>query len=178
MYLYRCIVIFLQVDYSLLKPQKRFELNWFNVAITTTGRLGFLLFLETCGKCKYFHSQIVPLGEGLLHRRISSITIYLRLESDATFSSYDDMHMMIWRYWCIDMYDLIWPDVSKWYFMTWYLRLEDVQTFAEKWWDGFLDIWLDDMHLMRWIWWYHNTDVYIHACMHRVNICVHKHYTC
>ena len=40
MYLYRCIVIFLQVDYCLLKSQKRFELNWFNVAITTTGRLG------------------------------------------------------------------------------------------------------------------------------------------
>ena len=27
MYVYRCIVIFLQVDYCLLKPQKRFELN-------------------------------------------------------------------------------------------------------------------------------------------------------
>ena len=32
-------VIFLQVEYCLLKPQKRFELKLFNVAITTTGRL-------------------------------------------------------------------------------------------------------------------------------------------
>ena len=33
-------VLWYFVDYCLLKPQKRFELNWFNVAITTTGRLG------------------------------------------------------------------------------------------------------------------------------------------
>ena len=37
---YRCIVIFLQVDYCLLKPQKCFELRWFNIAMTTTGGLG------------------------------------------------------------------------------------------------------------------------------------------
>ena len=40
---YVCISIycdFLQVDYCLLKTQKWFELNWFNVAIATTGRLG------------------------------------------------------------------------------------------------------------------------------------------
>ena len=35
----RCIVIFLKVHYCLLNT-KRFELNWFNVAVTTTGRLG------------------------------------------------------------------------------------------------------------------------------------------
>ena len=40
MYVYRCIVIFLEVDYCLLKTQKRFELNLFNVPVTTTGRLG------------------------------------------------------------------------------------------------------------------------------------------
>ena len=45
--------------------------------------IGFLLFLEKWGKCKYLHSQIVPLdisedkkncetGEGLLRTRISS----------------------------------------------------------------------------------------------------------
>ena len=63
MYVYWCIVIFLQVDYCLLKPQKRFELNWFNVAITTTGRLGLRWFPTVSwkvGKCKYLHSQIVP----------------------------------------------------------------------------------------------------------------------
>ena len=65
MCIYRCIVIFLQVDYYLLKPQKRFELNWFNVAITTTGRLD-LRWLPTISwkvvKMQiYLHSQIVPL---------------------------------------------------------------------------------------------------------------------
>ena len=45
MYVYRCIVIFLQVDNnSLLKPQKMFELNLFNVAITTTGELALRWF--------------------------------------------------------------------------------------------------------------------------------------
>ena len=32
--------MFLLVEYCLLKPEKMFELNWFNVAIATTGRLG------------------------------------------------------------------------------------------------------------------------------------------
>ena len=34
---------------------------------------GFLLLLEKWAKCKYFHSQIIPLDEGLLRTRISSI---------------------------------------------------------------------------------------------------------
>ena len=50
MCVYWCIVIFLQVDYCLLKPQKR--LNWLNVAITTTGRLRLRwhpnCFLKSC----------------------------------------------------------------------------------------------------------------------------------
>ena len=60
---YWCIVIFLQVDYCLLKPQKRLELNWFNVTITATGildKVASYCFLETVS-CKYSNSQIVPL---------------------------------------------------------------------------------------------------------------------
>ena len=53
------------------------DCHWFNVAITTTGRLGFLLFLEKWRKCKYLHSQICPLAKGLLRTRISSLFIYL-----------------------------------------------------------------------------------------------------
>ena len=45
MYVYWCIVIF------FTETTKRFELNWFNVAVTTN----FLLFLEKWGKCKYLH---------------------------------------------------------------------------------------------------------------------------
>ena len=41
-------LIVLQVDYCLLKSPKMFELNWFNVAITTTGRLSYC-FLKSGG---------------------------------------------------------------------------------------------------------------------------------
>ena len=34
-----------------------------------------LLFLEKWGKCKYLHSQIDPLGEGLLRTRISILML-------------------------------------------------------------------------------------------------------
>ena len=42
-----------------------FQLNWFNIAIATTGRHGlrcFLMFLEKSGKCKYLHFSKHPLG--------------------------------------------------------------------------------------------------------------------
>ena len=73
MYLNQCIVIFLQVDYCLLKSPKWFELIWFNVAITTTGRLG-LRWLPTVswkvGKMQIFAFSNRSLGRGNIYCNI------------------------------------------------------------------------------------------------------------
>ena len=60
-----CIVIFLQVDCCLLKPQKRFELNWFSIVIITTERLD-LRWLPTVswkvGEMQMFAFSNLSLG--------------------------------------------------------------------------------------------------------------------
>ena len=68
----------------LKREKKKIDLNWSNVAITTTGRLD-LRWLSTVfwkvGKYKYLHSQngrfwkrkIRETGEAFLRRRISSL---------------------------------------------------------------------------------------------------------
>ena len=77
MYVYRCIVIFLQVDNnSLLKPQKNFELNWFNVAITTTGELA-LRWLPTVA-WKVREMQIFAFSNCSLGRWVAA---YIRISS-------------------------------------------------------------------------------------------------
>ena len=72
MYVYGCIVIFLQVGYCLLKSQKWFEL--INVAITTTGRLG-LRWLPTVSR-KVGEMQLFEFSNHSLGRGVAAYTYF------------------------------------------------------------------------------------------------------